>query len=309
MRPLVSCRWQLSRSLLAAGCGSEAADGPDRPLTLVLDFTPNGAHAGVYAAVEKRRDRAHGVRLRVRQPTASSDSLKLLSAGRADLAVADIHDLGLARERGERPRGRRRARAAPARGRDRRARGEAAARPRGPARGRDRACRRTRRCCARSCAATAATRKPCARITIGFSAVPSLIARKVSAATAFWNVEGVTLRRRGVRTREFRVDAYGAPRYPELVLVARRETLERDRGPAARRRSAALRGRRAIAAAHAGAGAAPRWRARPGSGRRQSARSSTRCGRRWSAGAAEPHGAGGVGGVRRALRNPARGLM
>jgi NitT/TauT family transport system substrate-binding protein/putative hydroxymethylpyrimidine transport system substrate-binding protein len=52
----------------------------------------------------------------------------------------------------------------------------------------------------------------------------------VAAATAFWNVEGVTLRRRGVHTREFRVDAFGAPRYPELVLVVRRKTLESDRG-------------------------------------------------------------------------------
>src|SRR5205807_1094972 len=32
------------------------------------------------------------------------------------------------------------------------------------------------------------------RVTIGFSAVASLVARKVAAATAFWNVEGVTLK-------------------------------------------------------------------------------------------------------------------
>jgi len=39
----------------------------------------------------------------------------------------------------------------------------------------------------------------------------------------------VALRQRGVRTREFRVDEFGAPRYPELVLVVTRETL-RDEG-------------------------------------------------------------------------------
>jgi putative hydroxymethylpyrimidine transport system substrate-binding protein len=43
---------------------------------------------------------------------------------------------------------------------------------------------------------------------------------------AFWNAEGVALRERGVATREFRVDDYGAPRYPELVLVVKRTTLE-----------------------------------------------------------------------------------
>jgi NitT/TauT family transport system substrate-binding protein/putative hydroxymethylpyrimidine transport system substrate-binding protein len=63
------------------------------------------------------------------------------------------------------------------------------------------------------------------RITIGFTAVPSLLARKVDAVTSFWSVEGVTLKREGLRTHEFRVDDYGAPRYPELVLVARGETV------------------------------------------------------------------------------------
>src|SRR3954471_5804141 len=85
-----------------AGCGGgDGGSGEVRPVTLVLDFTPNAAHAGIYAAVAGHRDRDHGVRLSIRQPTSSSDSLKLLSVGRADLAVADIHDLGLARERGE----------------------------------------------------------------------------------------------------------------------------------------------------------------------------------------------------------------
>jgi NitT/TauT family transport system substrate-binding protein/putative hydroxymethylpyrimidine transport system substrate-binding protein len=91
------------------------------------------------------------------------------------------------------------------------------------------------------------------RITIGFTAVPSLLTRKVAGATAFWNAEGVTLRRRGFRSREFRVDDYGAPRYPELVLVARRETVTQD--PELIRDSlAALRdGTRAALADRAGA--------------------------------------------------------
>ena len=51
-------------------------------------------------------------------------------------------------------------------------------------------------------------------MTIGFEAVPALAAGRLDAATAFWNAEGVALRRQGVPTREFRVDDYGAPRYP-----------------------------------------------------------------------------------------------
>ncbi|MFL5913373.1 MAG: ABC transporter substrate-binding protein, partial [Gaiellaceae bacterium] len=36
------------------------------------------------------------------------------------------------------------------------------------------------------------------------------------------------LKRRGLATHEFRVDQYGAPRYPELVLVVRHADLKAD---------------------------------------------------------------------------------
>src|SRR3954470_13388346 len=85
-------------ALVLAGCGGESSQ--PRRVTIALDFTPNGVHAGIYAAVAKGLDRKHGVKLGIRQPSASTDSLKLLAAGRADLAIVDIHDLGLAREKG-----------------------------------------------------------------------------------------------------------------------------------------------------------------------------------------------------------------
>jgi len=66
------------------------------------------------------------------------------------------------------------------------------------------------------------------RVTIGFNAVASLAAGRVDAATAFWNAEGVTLKRQGVATETFRVDDYGAPRYPELVLVTTEAILHDD---------------------------------------------------------------------------------
>jgi ABC-type nitrate/sulfonate/bicarbonate transport system substrate-binding protein len=69
--------------------------------------------------------------------------------------------------------------------------------------------------------------------TIGFEAVKALLAGRVDAATAFWNVEGVALKRRRDGFREFRVDEFGAPAYPELVLCVTRETLE-DRAPLVR---------------------------------------------------------------------------
>ncbi|HWC08345.1 MAG TPA: ABC transporter substrate-binding protein, partial [Solirubrobacterales bacterium] len=66
------------------------------------------------------------------------------------------------------------------------------------------------------------------RVTIGFNAVAALAAGKVDAATGFWNAEGVALRQQGIPVRIFKVDDYGAPRYPELILTTSRATLDRD---------------------------------------------------------------------------------
>src|SRR6185312_3807008 len=67
------------------------------------------------------------------------------------------------------------------------------------------------------------------KVTIGFNAVPALLGRRVAGATAFWDVEGIALKSKRPGTREFRVDDYGAPPYPELLLVTTRRTLRNDR--------------------------------------------------------------------------------
>ena len=75
--------------------------------------------------------------------------------------------------------------------------------------------------------------------TIGFTAVRSVLTGRVAAATGFWNVEGVALRAQRPKTREFRVEQFGAPAYPELVLTVTRETLQ-DRASLVRASVAAL---------------------------------------------------------------------
>jgi ABC-type nitrate/sulfonate/bicarbonate transport system substrate-binding protein len=65
-------------------------------------------------------------------------------------------------------------------------------------------------------------------VTIGFNAVASLAAGKVDAATGFWNDEAVEAQRQGIPLRVFKVDRYGAPRYPELVLTTTRKELKED---------------------------------------------------------------------------------
>jgi len=66
--------------------------------------------------------------------------------------------------------------------------------------------------------------------TIGFDAVRSLLTGRVAAATGFWNAEGVALRAKRPAIREFRVNDYGAPAYPELVLTTTRELLQDQPG-------------------------------------------------------------------------------
>jgi putative hydroxymethylpyrimidine transport system substrate-binding protein len=198
-----------------AGCGGESGNTPE-PGTIALDFQPNAVHAGIYATD-----------LKIRVPAASTDSLKLLAAGRADMAVVDIHDLGLAREAGS----------------DIVGVGALVQRPLAAVIARAGDIRRPRDLEGKRVGVTGLPSDNAVlhaivendggdydrvkKVTIGFSAVPSLIAGKVDAVVAFWNAEGVALRQRGVDTREFRVDDYGAPRYPELVLAVKRETLRK----------------------------------------------------------------------------------
>jgi putative hydroxymethylpyrimidine transport system substrate-binding protein len=217
----------LAALAVAVGCGGDGSGG-ERQVTLALDFTPNAVHAPIYAAVRKGYDRKHGIRLRIRPPGSAPDALKLLAGGRADVAVLDIHDLGLARERG----------------RDFVGVGALVQRPlaaiiarRDVSRPRDLEGRRVGVSGLPSDPAVLRAVmeddrgdvKKSRLVTIGFSAVPSLINRKVAAVPAFWNAEGVVLRRRKVPIREFRVDDYGAPRYPEVVLFTTRDILDRRR--------------------------------------------------------------------------------
>lgn len=227
----------LLSAAIAAGCGG-SGEGP-QPVRLALDFQPNAVHSGVYAAIRDGADERRGVSLEVRAPSSSTDSLKLLGAGRADMAVVDIHDLALARERGS----------------DIVGVGALVQRPLAALIARDEV-RRPKDLIGRRVGVTGLPSDDAVlravlgsdgvrlsevkRVTIGFSAVPALIAGRVDAVVTFWNAEGVVLRRRGVGTREFRVDRYGAPRYPELVLAVERSTL-RERPGLVRDALAALR--------------------------------------------------------------------
>jgi len=213
-----------------AGCGGGGAEpGVPKGATLVLDFTPNPVHSGIYAARAEGFYGDAGVDLKIHQPGETTDAPKLLAAGRTDFAILDIHDLGIAREQGldlvgvmpivQRPLAAVIARA-------------------------DGGVRRPRDLEGRTVGVTGLPSDEAVvdsevsadggdpaqvdEVTIGFNAISSLAAGKVDAATGFWNAEGVTLQRQGVPVRVFKVDRYGAPPYPELILTTSRQTLRKD---------------------------------------------------------------------------------
>jgi NitT/TauT family transport system substrate-binding protein/putative hydroxymethylpyrimidine transport system substrate-binding protein len=219
----------LAAALLGTGlaaCGGGGAEpGAPHGATLVLDFQPNAVHSGIYAAEANGYFKDAGIDLKIQEPSSTADSAKLLETGRADFAVMDINDFGIARERGL----------------DLVAIAAIVQRPLASVIARDPAEIHTPADLAgkeigvtgvpsddavldtvlRSGGVDPSDVHP---VTIGFNAVADLAAGKIDAATAFWNAEGVQLQRMGIPVREFRVDQFGAPRYPELVVATSRRS-------------------------------------------------------------------------------------
>jgi NitT/TauT family transport system substrate-binding protein/putative hydroxymethylpyrimidine transport system substrate-binding protein len=237
--------------LALAGCGSgddggTAGTGP-KTVQLALDFTPNAVHAPLYAAVRTGADRRHGVRLVIRQPGSGPDALKLVAAGKLDLGVLDIHDLALAREKGidvvgigalvDKPLAALVARERIHRPADLQGRTVGVSGlPSDPA------------FVGAILQHDGASLRRVRQVTIGFNAVQALFTGRVDAAPVFWNAEGVALQRKHVPVREFRVEDYGAPAYPEVVLITARRTLDRERDTLRRTLAAIADGERAVAA-------------------------------------------------------------
>src|SRR3954470_10495996 len=213
-----------------AGCGGSGAEpGAPKGATLVLDFVPNAVHSGIYAAQAEGFYQDAGVDLKVQAPGESTDAPKLLGAGKVEFAILDIHDLGIAREKGiplvgvmpivQRPLA------------------AVIARADGPVRSpRDLVGHRVgvsglpsdEAVVDSEVEADGGNPARVDEVTIGFTAIPSLAAGKVDAATGFWNAEAVALRRQGVPVRVFKVDEFGAPTYPELILSTSETLLKSD---------------------------------------------------------------------------------
>jgi putative hydroxymethylpyrimidine transport system substrate-binding protein len=213
-----------------AGCGGDGAEpGAPKGATVVLDFTPNAVHSGIYAAEAEGFYENAGIDLHVQVPGESTDAPKLLAAGRTDFAILDITDLGIADENGlelvglmpivQRPLA------------------AVLAREEGPV-------KRPRDLDGHTVGVTGLPSDTAVvdsevsadggdpagvdEVTIGFNAVASLAAGRVDAATGFWNAEAVEAERQGIPLRVFKVDEFAAPSYPELALTTTRKEMKED---------------------------------------------------------------------------------
>jgi putative hydroxymethylpyrimidine transport system substrate-binding protein len=86
--------------LSACGQKSEDTTGEAQPFSLTLDFYPNPDHAGIYMAQKLGYFKEAGLDVSVDAPSDPAAPIKLVAAGRTDLAISYEPEVMLARQQG-----------------------------------------------------------------------------------------------------------------------------------------------------------------------------------------------------------------
>jgi putative hydroxymethylpyrimidine transport system substrate-binding protein len=215
-----------------AACGEKVEPKPgtvkQEPFTVLLDYFPNADHAGIYAARAAGLYAKAGLDVKIETPPDPSAPLKLLRAGRADVAISYEPELLLARDAGasnlvsvaalvQKP-----LTSLMALG---------SAKLTSPA---DLVGKRVgtsgipyQTAYLKTILAKAGV--DASKVTetnVGFNLVPAMLTKKADATLgAFWNYEGVDLQRRGRHPTIIHMEQFGVPTYDELILVARQQDL------------------------------------------------------------------------------------
>ena len=217
-----------------AGCGEKAeptGEAPARqePFTVMLDYFPNADHAGIYAAQAAGLYAQAGLDVKIQPPPDPSAPLKLLRAGRADVAISYEPELLLARDQGADNLVSVGALvqvpltsliALPGSG------VRTAADLQGKRVGTSGIPYQTAylKAILEQAGVDPASVK---ETNVGFNLTPAMLSKKVDATLgSFWNYEGVDLERRKRDPVILRMEKLGVPTYNELIFVARREALD-----------------------------------------------------------------------------------
>jgi putative hydroxymethylpyrimidine transport system substrate-binding protein len=212
----------LAAALLLAACGEkeEPTGAPKRErLTLMLDYFPNADHAGIYAAQATGAFERAGLDVDVQAPSDPAAPLKLLAAGRVDLAITYEPELLLARDKGgelvgvgalvQRPLTSIMSVGSKAIERPEQLRGKRVGTAGIPYQS------AYLEAILREAGVDPSTVK---ETSVGFNLVPAMLSKRVDATLgAFWNYEGVELRLQHKRPKIIRVDEAGVPTYDELA--------------------------------------------------------------------------------------------
>lgn len=77
-------------ALAAAGCGKSSGSGSskEQELTVLLDWYPNAVHSFLFAAEKEGYFKEAGLKVKLETPAGTDDAVKLLAAGKADLALS-----------------------------------------------------------------------------------------------------------------------------------------------------------------------------------------------------------------------------
>ena len=219
--------------LLLAGCGEKsdttaAGSGSTEPLTVMLDWFPNADHAGLYAAKASGEYQRAGLDVKFVTPPDAAVPLKLVQAGRVDLAISYEPDVLLARDQGA----------------DVVGVGALVQKPLTALMSiGDKGITRPEQLAGKT-VGTAGIPYQSAylktilkkagvdpgsvkEVNVGFKLVQAMLSKKVDATVgAFWNVEGVQLQQAGRKPKIERIEDLGVPTYDELVVAARRGDLD-----------------------------------------------------------------------------------
>jgi putative hydroxymethylpyrimidine transport system substrate-binding protein len=222
----------LALGLAACGEKSEDTSGETQSLSLTLDFYPNPDHAGIYMAQKLGYFEEAGLDVSISAPSDPAAPLKLLAAGRSDLAISYEPEVVLAHEQGlpvtavaaivNRPLTSMIWLA------------KSGIKGVGDLKGKTVAYAGIpyQEAFLKTILARAKlSLSDVKAVNVGFGLLPALVGGSAQAMLGgYSNVEGVDLRERGKEPVVTPVDKLGVPTYDELVLVANRKTLEAEPG-------------------------------------------------------------------------------
>jgi putative hydroxymethylpyrimidine transport system substrate-binding protein len=215
-------------ALALAGCGTKQdtiSAAAAKRFTVMLDFFPNADHAALYSAIAHGDFRAVGLDVQPEAPADPAEPLKLLAAGRVDMAISYEPELLLARDKGlkvvsigalvQRPLtsiialpGKHVAHVVDLAGKRVGTAGIA-----------------YQTAELRTALESKGVKESSVRETnVGFNLVPAMLSGHVDATIGgFWNYEAVQLRLLHKRPVVIPVDQAGVPTYDELVLTVRED--------------------------------------------------------------------------------------